>query len=79
MQQFGDLPTSCATVLPEETHCSVDKESGETRRMERWNNTLRQRIGRFVGKTLSFSKSRWRHDKITHWFIVTYNSSILYA
>ena len=75
---FSDLLTSYATVFSEETHCSVDKESGETSHMERWNNTLRQRIGRFVRKTLSFSKSRWWHDKITHWFIVTYNSSILY-
>ena len=32
----------------------VNKDSGLTNHLERWNNTLRQRIGRFVRKTLSF-------------------------
>ena len=35
------------------------KEEGETSHVERWINTLRQRLSRFVGKTLSFSK--WHH------------------
>ncbi len=30
--------------------------------MERWNCTLRQRLGRFVRKTLSFSKSEEMHE-----------------
>ncbi len=30
--------------------------------LERWNNTLRQRLARFVRKTLSFSKSLVMHD-----------------
>jgi len=37
-------------------HLSVGKEIGETAHMERWNNTLRQRVGHMVRKALSFSK-----------------------
>jgi len=44
-------------ILPTETHQSVGKESGQTNHMERWNNTLRQRNGRHMCKTLSFSTS----------------------
>ena len=73
---FSDFLKAYAAVFPEETHRSVGKETGETAHMERWNNTLRQRVGRFVRKTLSFSKSDWWHDKVTHWFIVTYNLSL---
>ncbi len=73
---FSDFHKSYAAVFSEETHRSVGKWTGETNHMERWNNTLRQRIGRFVRKTLSFSKSYWWHDKITHWFINTYNLSV---
>jgi hypothetical protein len=35
----------------------VVKETGETAHVERWNNTLRQRLARFLRMTLSFSKS----------------------
>jgi len=41
---------------------SVGKETGETAHVERWNTTLRQRLGRFVRKTLSFSKSDEYHE-----------------
>ena len=44
-------------VIPEEQHSAVGKETGETARAERWNNTLRQCLARFVHMTLSFSKS----------------------
>jgi len=33
------------------------RETGETVHMERWKNTLRQRLARFVRMTVSFSKS----------------------
>jgi len=44
-------------VLPEEQHEAVGKDSGQTNHIERFNNTLRQRLGCLVRKTLSFSKS----------------------
>jgi insertion element IS1 protein InsB len=40
----------------------VGKQTGETAHVERWNNTLRQRLARFVRMTLSFSKSVVMHE-----------------
>jgi insertion element IS1 protein InsB len=54
---FSDFWSASRQVFPVETHRCVDKERGETAHMERWNKTLRQRIGRYVRQTLSFSKS----------------------
>ena len=45
--------------MPQRT---VGKETGETAHVERWNNTLRQRLARFVRKTLAFSKSDHFHQ-----------------
>jgi insertion element IS1 protein InsB len=70
---FSDFWDAYAAVFPVETHRCVGKETGETAHIERWNNTLRQRVGRYVRKTLSFSKrDRW-HYWITKWFIIAYN------
>jgi hypothetical protein len=60
-----------AKVFPKATHRMVGKEAGETCHMERWNCTLRQRLARFVRKTLSFSKS----DVMLKGFIADYNLS----
>ncbi|MBF0102479.1 MAG: hypothetical protein HQK77_16370 [Desulfobacterales bacterium] len=73
---FSDFWKAYEAVFPEETHRSVVKETGKTAHMERWNNTLRQRVGRFVRETLSFSKDELWHDKVTLWFILTYNKAI---
>ncbi len=54
-------------VLSAGQHTIVSKQSGEMAHVERWNNTLRQRIGRFVRKTLSFSKSDAYHYWMTLW------------
>ena len=48
-------------VFSPSRHRSVGKETGETAHMERWNTTLRQRIGRMVRKTLS------RRRRCTSW------------
>lgn len=70
---FSDLWEAYAKVFPRETHRSVGKGAGETNHMERWNNTLRQRLARYVRKTLSFSKSDTMHHTVTKWFITEYN------
>ena len=64
---FGTLGTD---------HQSVGKETGQTAHVERWNNTLRQRVARFVRKTLSFSKSDLYHEIALKLFIHAYNASL---
>jgi insertion element IS1 protein InsB len=49
-------------VIPAEQDTAAGEESGLTAHIERWNNTLRQRLGRFVRKSLSFSKSDTMHE-----------------
>lgn len=55
------------------SHQKVGKESGQTNHMERWNNTLRQRLSRYVRKTLSFSKTDMFHQLTTKLYIWHYN------
>ena len=59
-----------------DNHESVGKDSGETCHVERWNNTIRQRLARFTRKSLSFSKLKEIHQIVTHIFIVNYNLSV---
>ncbi|MCA1604090.1 MAG: IS1 family transposase, partial [Acidobacteria bacterium] len=54
---YTDFWEAYRNVIPEGQHTPCGKESGLTAHVERWNNTLRQRLARFVRKTLSFSKS----------------------
>lgn len=70
---YSDFWDAYEKVFPEETHRSVGKESGQTNHMERWNNTLRQWLGRYTRKTLSFSKSDFYHDLVTRIFIIRFN------
>ena len=70
---FSDFWAAYQKVFATATHQAVGKESGETAHIERWNNTLRQRLGRFVRKTLSFSKSDVAHNIVVKWFIAEYN------
>jgi IS1 family transposase len=53
----------------------VGKDSRQTNHMERWNNTIRQWLGRLTRKTLSFSKSDFYNELVIHLFIVRYNIS----
>ena len=70
---FSDFWEAYQNVFPSDSHQCVGKESGETAHVERWNNTLRQRLARFVRKTLSFSKSDTFHDLALKLFIHDYN------
>jgi insertion element IS1 protein InsB len=74
---FSDFWAAYDKVIQTGKHTSVGKETGETAHIERWNNTLRQRIGRYVRKTLSFSKCELNHFLFTHWFIINYNKSLI--
>jgi IS1 family transposase len=78
-QTFSDFWETYQTVFGTlgAEHQSVGKETGETAHVERWNNTLRQRQGRFVRKTLSFSKSEEYHEIALRLFVHEYNLAVV--
>ena len=71
---YSDFWATYQQVFSTATHQSVGKESGETAHVERWNNTLRQRLARFVRKTLSFSKSDDYHEAVLKLYLHYYNT-----
>ena len=73
---FSDFWEAYQLVIPAEQHTAAGKESGLTAHVERWNNTLRQRVGRFVRKSLSFSKSDTMHEVCLRLFLHDYNKSL---
>jgi IS1 family transposase len=72
---YSDFWKPYKAVIDSGFHQSVGKESGQTNHMERWNNTLRQWLGRYTRKTLSFSKTDFYHELITRLFIIKFNQS----
>lgn len=71
---FSDLWEAYQKVLPPDQHQACGKQEGETNHVERFNLTLRQRIGRLTRKSLSFSKSILMHLIVFRLFLVRYNS-----
>lgn len=76
-RSYSDFWKAYRAVFPADTHESVGKESGQTAHMERWYNTLRQRLSRYTRKTLSFSKKDAHHSLVTRWFITEHNMKML--
>ena len=78
-QTYSDYWEAYATVfgLLAPAHQSVGKESGQTAHVERWNNTLRQRLARFVRRTLSFSKSDEYHEIALKLYLHEYNLRVI--
>lgn len=74
---FSDRWAAYAFVFDRRRHQSVDKQSGQTAHVERWFNTLRQRLARFTRKTLAFSKRDDLHDGLLRLFIHHYNLSCI--
>ena len=70
---FTDFWKAYQAVIPEEQLTQVGKETGETAHVERWNCTLRQRLGRFVRETFSFSKTMPMHILCLDLFLHRYN------
>jgi insertion element IS1 protein InsB len=54
-------------------HRSCGKDTGETAHVERKNNVVRQRLGRFVRRTLSFSKKAYNHAITFYVFVLLHN------
>ena len=74
---YSDFWSCYAKVFQTGRHESVGKDTGQTAHVERWNCTLRQRAGRYVRKTLSFSKTDRYHHLATKYFIWHYNLDCL--
>jgi insertion element IS1 protein InsB len=60
-------------VIPAEQHKAITKQARKTNHIERFNNTLRQRLSRLVRETLSFSKKLAHHIGAIRYFICHYN------
>jgi insertion element IS1 protein InsB len=60
-------------VIPAEQHRAITKKARKTNHIERFNNTLRQRVSRLVRDTLSFSKKLANHIGAIKYFICYYN------
>ena len=70
---YTDFWSVYQAVVPEEQHTAAAKETGATAHVERWNNILRQSLGRFVRKMLSFSKCMMMHTVCLDLFLHRYN------
>jgi IS1 family transposase len=60
-------------VIPAAQHKAINKLARKTNHIERFNNTLRQRVSRLVRETLSFSKKLANHIGAIKYFICYYN------
>jgi insertion element IS1 protein InsB len=60
-------------VIPAAQHKAIHKLARKTNHVERFNNTLRQRVSRLVRETLSFSKKLANHIGAIKYFICYYN------
>jgi len=68
-----DQSTVYQGVIPAAQHRAITKHARKTNHIERFNNTLRQRVSRLVRETLSFSKRLAHHIGAIKYFICHYN------
>jgi insertion element IS1 protein InsB len=73
---YTDFWSAYGIVFPQKRHRAVGKDTGKTNYIERFNNTMRQRISRLVRKTLSFSKILSNHIGAIWYFIHEYNATL---
>ena len=73
---YTDFWSAYGIVFPQKRHRAVGKDTGKTNYIERFNNTMRQRISRLVKKTLSFSKKLSNHIGAIWYFIHSYNANL---
>jgi insertion element IS1 protein InsB len=60
-------------VIPAEGHKAIAKHARKTNSIERFHNTLRQRLSLLVRETLSFSKKLAHHIGAIKYFIWHYH------
>jgi insertion element IS1 protein InsB len=70
---YTDQYVVYAGVIPAAQHRAISKLARKTNHMERFNNTLRQRVSRLVREALSFSKKLAHHIGAIKLFICHYN------
>jgi insertion element IS1 protein InsB len=70
---YTDQYVVYAGVVPAAQHRAISQLARKTNHLERFNNTLRQRVSRLVRKTLSFSKKLANHLGTIKMFICHYN------
>ena len=73
---YTDFWSAYAEVLPEGQHRATGKGAGQTCHIERFNGILRQRLARFVRRTLSFSKNDEMHEICLLLFLHQHNRRI---
>ena len=71
---FADIWEAYARVVPSE-QLEQSPTYGPTNHIERFNRTLRQRLGRLTRQTASFSKCELMHHIAIHLFVHHYNCS----
>jgi insertion element IS1 protein InsB len=74
---FSDFWDTYQAVFAIDHHQSVGKDSGQTNHIDRWFNTLRQCLARFVRKTLSFSRLDRFHEAVFRLFVHHYNQTCI--
>jgi insertion element IS1 protein InsB len=70
---YTDQYVVYAGVIPAAQHKAISKLARKTNHIERFNNTLRQRVSRLVREALSFSKKLANHIGAIKYFICHYN------
>ena len=70
---YSDFWKAYQAVLPPDQHYASERQ-GKTNHIERFNNTLRQRLARLVRRTLSFSKINTMHEATIKLFLHQYNT-----
>ena len=73
---YTDFWSAYGIVFPKKRHRAVGKDTGQTNYIERFNNTMRQRISRLARQTLSFSKKLSNHIGAIWYFIHSYNANL---
>ena len=63
----------CTGVISAAQHKAITKKACKTNHIERFNNTMRQRVSRLVRDTLAFSQKLANHIGAIKYFICHYN------
>ena len=72
---YSDFWKAYQKALLDVHHEATSKGAGQTCHIERFNNINRQRLGRFVRKTLSFSKCDKMHEMCLRLFLHEHNTN----